>query len=40
MNAAILEKDRTASVKYNHRTNLEQFVAARRNREADKTIGC
>lgn len=33
MNEIIIEKDRTASVKYNHRTNLEQFVAVMRNRE-------
>lgn len=33
MNEVILEKDRAASVKYNHRTNLEQFVAVMRNRE-------
>ena len=33
MNEVIIEKDRAASAKYNHRTNLEQFVAAMRNRE-------
>lgn len=33
MNKAIIEKDRAASVKYNHRTNLEQFVADMRNRD-------
>lgn len=32
MNEVILEKDRAASAKYNHRTNLERFVAdMRRN---------
>ena len=30
MNEFILEKDKTASVKYGHRTNLEQFVLAKR----------
>ena len=30
MNEFILEKDKTASVKYGHRTNLEQFVLATR----------
>ena len=30
MNEFILEKDKTASVKYGHRTNLEQFVLAMR----------
>lgn len=30
MNKFILEKDKTASVKYGHRTNLEQFVLAKR----------
>lgn len=33
MNEVILEKDRAASVKYKHRTNLEQFAAAMRGRE-------
>ena len=33
MNEIILEKDRTASVKYHHTTNLEQFVLHRRNAE-------
>lgn len=32
MNEFIIEKDRGASVKYNHKTNLEQFVVAMRNR--------
>lgn len=30
MNEIILEKDKTASVKYHHTTNLEQFVLNRR----------
>lgn len=30
MNKIIIEKDKLASVKYNHRTNLEQFVSLRR----------
>ena len=29
LNAAILEKDRQASIKYNHRINLEQFIKER-----------
>lgn len=35
MNKVIIEKDKTASVKYNHKTNLEQFIAEMRNRELD-----
>lgn len=31
INEAILEKDKKASVKYHHRTNLEHFVQERRN---------
>lgn len=31
MNDIILRKDQTASVKYHHRTNLEQFVLEQRN---------
>lgn len=31
MNEIILRKDKTASVKYHHRTNLKQFVLERRN---------
>lgn len=31
MNEIILEKDKTASVKYNHRTNLEQFIMDKRS---------
>lgn len=31
MNEIILRKDQTASVKYHHRTNLEQFVLDKRN---------
>jgi len=29
LNSAILEKDKTASIKYNHKTNLEQFLLDR-----------
>lgn len=35
MNEVIIEKDKTASVKYNHRTNLEQFIVEMRNKELD-----
>lgn len=31
MNDIILNKDKTASVKYHHKTNLEQFILNRRN---------
>lgn len=34
MNAVILEKDKTAAVKYHHATNLEQFVLHKRGTEA------
>ncbi|MBD5162884.1 MAG: nucleotide pyrophosphohydrolase [Oscillibacter sp.] len=34
MNDIIIRKDKTASVKYNHRTNLEQFVLDKRNANA------
>ena len=34
MNDIIINKDKAASVKYNHKTNLEQFILNRRN---DKT---
>lgn len=30
MNDVIINKDRVASIKYNHRTNLEQFVKEKR----------
>lgn len=30
MNDIIIRKDKAASIKYNHRTNLEQFVKAKR----------
>lgn len=33
MNAAILEKDRAAAVKYGHEVNLEQFVERKRKKE-------
>lgn len=39
MNEAILEKDKVASIKYHHRTNLEQFVADKRNREFEERNG-
>ena len=35
MNEVMIEKDKTASVKYKHRTNLEQFVIGSRNGKAD-----
>ena len=35
MNEVILEKDRAASVKYNHRTNLEQFIVDMRDHNSD-----
>lgn len=35
MNKFILEKDKTASVRYHHRTNLEQFVIDNRNEKTD-----
>lgn len=35
MNEVMIEKDKTASVKYKHRTNLEQFVIDSRNEKAD-----
>ena len=35
MNEVMIEKDKTASVKYKHRTNLEQFFIDSRNRKAD-----
>lgn len=31
MNEIIIEKDKTASVKYNHGTNLEQFIMDKRS---------
>lgn len=33
MNQFIIEKDKAASLKYNHRTNLEQFIVDKRNRD-------
>lgn len=33
MNDIIISKDKVASVKYNHRTNLEQFVIDRRTND-------
>ena len=35
MNEIILEKDKAASVKYGHRTNLEQFILAKRGERSD-----
>lgn len=36
MNDIIIRKDKIASVKYNHRTNLEQFILNKRNAKADQ----
>lgn len=36
MNDIILSKDKTASVKYNHRTNLEQFVLNQRTGKTNR----
>ena len=36
MNDIILNKDKTASVKYNHRTNLEQFVLNQRTGKTNR----
>ena len=38
MNQIIIEKDKAASVKYNHRTNLEQFIVDMRNKELDNNL--
>lgn len=38
MNEVIIEKDKAASLKYNHETNLEQFVINRRNRGLSSQI--
>lgn len=35
INQIIIEKDKAASVKYNHRINLEQFIVDMRNKELD-----
>ena len=35
MNEIIIEKDKAASVKYNHRTNLKQFIMDKRNEKSD-----
>ena len=35
MNDIILSKDKHASIKYNHRINLEQFVMERRTKDND-----
>lgn len=36
LNDTILQKDKTASIKYHHRTNLEQFVLEQRNTEVGR----
>lgn len=36
MNDIIISKDKVASVKYNHKTNLEQFVLNQRNGKANQ----
>ena len=36
MNDIIIRKDKVASIKYNHRTNLEQFILNKRNAEVDQ----
>ena len=38
MNQIIIEKDKAASVKYNHRTSLEQFIVDMRNKELDLSL--
>ncbi len=35
INKFIIEKDKIASVKYNHRINLEQFTINKRNEKSD-----
>lgn len=35
LNEMIIKKDRAASVKYHHRTNLERFVLDKRSKESD-----
>ncbi len=35
MNEIMIEKDRAASVKYNHRTNLERFIMDKRSKTSD-----
>ena len=34
LNDTIISKDKLASVKYNHKTNLEQFVLTKRNQQS------
>ena len=36
MNNIIINKDKAASVKYNHKTNLEQFILNKRNDKTDQ----
>lgn len=38
MNEIIIEKDKIASVKYKHRTNLEQFIIDRRKKESSGSM--
>ena len=35
LSEGVIEKDKAASVKYNHRTSLEQFIVDMRNKELD-----
>lgn len=35
INSIMIEKDKMASVKYNHRINLEQFILDKRNEKTD-----
>ncbi len=36
MNDIIINKDKVASVKYNHKTNLEQFILNKKNDKTDQ----
>lgn len=38
MNEVIIEKDKAASIKYNHRTNLEQFVIDKRKKQQNQYL--
>ncbi len=35
INEIIIQKDKTASIKYNHKMNLEQFIMNKRNEKSD-----
>ncbi|MGN0149095.1 MAG: hypothetical protein ACI4C7_02440 [Clostridia bacterium] len=35
MNEIMIEKDKAASIKYNHRTNLEKFILDNRNEKSN-----